>query len=64
MSAKDWAFAILKNLSLQGVGRRNLYKFVLFAATREDYRKEMLKKVPTSLWNEVIEEMKEAIKNG
>jgi hypothetical protein len=63
MNAKDWAFAILKKLSIQGVGRRNLYKFVLFAATREDYKKEMLKEVPASLWNEVIEEMKEAINN-
>jgi hypothetical protein len=63
MNAKDWAFAILKDLSLQGVGRQNLYKFVLFAATREDYKKEMLKKVPESMWNEVIEVMKETINN-
>jgi len=61
MNTKDWAFAILKNLSIQGVGRQNLYKFVLLAATREDYKKEMLKKVPESMWNEVIEVMKEAI---
>jgi hypothetical protein len=63
MNARGWAYATLKDLSAQNVDKQNLYKFVLFAVMQEEYKQELLKKVPESMRDEVIEVMKETVKS-
>lgn len=61
MNSQNYAFSLLNNLCKQGVGRHNLYKFVLLAKTEETYKKEFLKDVPANMWDEVLVLMKNAL---